>query len=153
MRAHDHPLEAKKVLARRIVQDFHSEAAAHEADANWAKQFQKDEVPENLLTIKIPYSQVYVKDVEASTDRTAPYYPLFDFDKVKPGSLMPLLRLDKIISAASLTGSNTEAVRKLKERAVRINGDVVVVSHVAMLVPGEFTLKVGRHLRKVQITK
>jgi tyrosyl-tRNA synthetase len=153
MKAHDHPMEAKKALARRIVQDFHSEAAAREADANWAKQFQKDEVPENLPTVKIPYSQVYVKEVEALTDRTAPYYPLFDFDKVEPGSFIPLLRLDKIISAASLSSSNTEAVRKLKERAVRINGDVVVVSHVAMLVPGEFTLKVGRHLRKVQVTK
>src|SRR5215472_3274184 len=54
MKALDHPMEAKKALARRIVQDFHSEAAAREADANWAKQFQKDEVPENLLTVRIP---------------------------------------------------------------------------------------------------
>src|SRR5262249_18012948 len=43
-----HPMELKKALARRIVQDFHSAQAASEADANWAKQFQKDEVPENV---------------------------------------------------------------------------------------------------------
>ncbi|HMF89134.1 MAG TPA: tyrosine--tRNA ligase [Candidatus Angelobacter sp.] len=148
-----HPMELKKALARRIVQDFHSPQAAKEADANWAKQFQKDEVPENVPTVKIPFSQVYVKEVEALAGPTAPYYRLFDFSKVIPGSFIPLLRLDKIISAASLSDSNTEAVRKLKERAVRINGDVVVVSQIAIIVPGEFTLKVGRQLRKIQITK
>src|ERR1700743_790260 len=43
-----HPMEMKKALARRIVQDFHGEAAAKAADENWAKKFQKDEVPENV---------------------------------------------------------------------------------------------------------
>src|SRR5215470_13653338 len=40
-----HPMELKKALARRIVQDFHSPEAAKAADENWGKQFQKDEVP------------------------------------------------------------------------------------------------------------
>ena len=43
-----HPMELKKALARKIVQDFHSERAANEADGNWAKQFQKDEAPEDI---------------------------------------------------------------------------------------------------------
>ena len=148
-----HPMELKKALARRIVQDFHSEQAARDADANWARQFQKDEVPENVERIVIPLSQVYAKEVEAIESPTAPYYPLFDFDKVKPGSLIPLLRLDKIVSAAGLGSSNTEAVRKLRERAVRINGKVVVVNLIAFQVPGEFDLRVGKQLKKIQITK
>src|SRR5215468_3248014 len=73
-----HPMEVKKALARRIVQDFHSEQAAKEADANWAKQFQKDEVPENVEEVTIPLSQVYAKEVEAIENPTAPYYPLFE---------------------------------------------------------------------------
>jgi tyrosyl-tRNA synthetase len=148
-----HPMELKKALARRIVQDFHSEQAARDADANWARQFQKDEVPENVEQVIIPLSQVYAKEVEAMESPTAPYYPLFDFDKVKPGSFIPLLRLDKIVSAAGLSSSNTEAVRKLRERAVRINGNVVVVSLIAFQAPGEFDLRVGKQLKKIQITK
>src|SRR5690348_8390108 len=48
-----HPMEAKKELARRIVHDFHGEQAAKAADENWAKQFQKDEKPENLERARI----------------------------------------------------------------------------------------------------
>src|SRR5947209_4057618 len=53
-----HPMQLKKALARRIVQDFHSEQAAHQAEENWAKQFQKHEVPENLDVQVIPREQV-----------------------------------------------------------------------------------------------
>src|SRR5256714_5721223 len=48
-----HPMELKKALARRIVQDFHGEQAAKAADENWAKQFQKDEVPTDLETVSV----------------------------------------------------------------------------------------------------
>jgi len=149
-----HPMELKKALARRIVQDFHGEQAAKQADENWAKQFQKDEIPEDVETTKVHFSQVYVKDTEALAGPTLPYYPLFDSAEVTPGSFVPLLRLDKIISAVNLSSSNSEAARKLKERAVRIDGTVVVVNQIATPVPSkEFALNVGRHWRKVQITK
>ena len=39
-------MQAKKDLAQRIVRDFHSAEAAQKAAEDWAKQFQKDEVPE-----------------------------------------------------------------------------------------------------------
>ena len=150
----EHPMEAKKELARRIVQDFHGEQDAKDAGENWAKQFQKDEVPEDIEVSRIPYLQVYVKETEALAGPTLPYYPLFDFKEVVAGSFIPLLRLDKIISAVSLSSSNSEAARKLKERAVRIDGNVVVVNQIATPVPSkEFALNVGRHWRKVQIIK
>jgi tyrosyl-tRNA synthetase len=41
-----HPMELKKNLARTIVADFHSAEAGVRAGEDWAKQFQKDEVPE-----------------------------------------------------------------------------------------------------------
>ena len=43
-----HPMQAKKELARRIVADFHSAEAATKAAEDWAKQFQKDQVPEDV---------------------------------------------------------------------------------------------------------
>jgi tyrosyl-tRNA synthetase len=149
-----HPMQIKKALARRIVQDFHGEQEAKSADENWAKQFQKDQVPENVEISRIPYLQVYVKETEALAGPTLPYYPLFDFKEVQAGSLIPLLRLDKIISTVKLSSSNSEAARKLKERAVRIDGNVVVVNQIATPIPSkEFALNVGRHWRKVQIIK
>ena len=53
-----HPMQLKKALARRIVQDFHGEQAAVAADENWAKQFQKDEVPENVETVSIKLEDI-----------------------------------------------------------------------------------------------
>src|SRR6478672_1746238 len=53
-----HPMHAKKELASQIVADFHSLEAARQAEIDWAKQFQKDEVPENLETATIQLSDV-----------------------------------------------------------------------------------------------
>src|SRR3984885_131916 len=46
MKREAHPMQAKKDLASRIVADFHSAEAAAKAGEDWARQFQKDEVPE-----------------------------------------------------------------------------------------------------------
>src|SRR5208282_1327421 len=48
MKREVHPMQAKKELARRIVEDFHSGEAAGKAAEDWAKQFQKSEVPESV---------------------------------------------------------------------------------------------------------
>jgi tyrosyl-tRNA synthetase len=146
-----HPMVLKKALARRIVQDFHSPQAAQDAETNWSKQFQKDEVPENVETVSIPSAQVYVKQTEVVEGGSLPYYPLFDFEEIAKGAFVSLFRLDKIMTLAALSSSNSEAVRKLKERAVRINGDVVVVNQIATIPPREFVLTVGRRLVKIEL--
>src|SRR6185312_7774554 len=48
-----HPMEAKKNLAAQIVKDFHGEQAADEAGENWARQFQKGSVPEDLSVVMV----------------------------------------------------------------------------------------------------
>jgi len=53
-----HPMEAKKRLARTIVGDFHSEAAAHSADENWARMFQQKGESENLEEVSVAYEDV-----------------------------------------------------------------------------------------------
>src|SRR4051794_3051552 len=53
-----HPMEVKKALAKRIVADFHSANSAEQAAENWSKQFQKDEVPENLETVEINFADI-----------------------------------------------------------------------------------------------
>ena len=53
MKRASHPMDAKKDLARRIVTDFHSAEAAAKAAEDWAKQFQKDEVPEDVEEVTV----------------------------------------------------------------------------------------------------
>jgi len=53
MKRETHPMQAKKELARRIVQDFHSAEAAAKAGEDWGKQFQKDEVPESIEEVEV----------------------------------------------------------------------------------------------------
>jgi len=78
---------------------------------------------------------------------------MFGLGEMLPGTFVPLLRLDKIITIAQLSSSNSEASRKLKERAVRINGDVIVVNQIATPVPKQFALNVGRKWRTIHIIK
>ena len=86
-----HPMRAKKDLAKRIIADFHSPAEAEAAEENWAKQFQKDEVPENLEEVEIDAAEV-----GTITDGTAN------------------IKIDKVIARAGLAESNSDAQRKIK---------------------------------------
>src|ERR1700758_2984592 len=57
-----HPMALKKELARRIVTDFYSVEAGQKAGADWARQFQKDEVPENIEEVKVSAAKVTIAD-------------------------------------------------------------------------------------------
>ena len=126
-----HPMELKKALARRIVQDFHSAAAAQTAEENWSRQFQKDEVPENLETQEIPFEQVMAGDVQ------------------NPGK-PDVFRVDKLLVGAGFADSVTDAQRKIKQKAVRLN-DKLVENHVLIADSREFVLKVGRRMKRVRL--
>src|SRR6202522_115075 len=58
MKRESHPMQAKKELARRIVEDFHGAEAAEKAGEDWARQFQKDEVPDSAEEILLTLTQV-----------------------------------------------------------------------------------------------
>jgi tyrosyl-tRNA synthetase len=69
MKTATHPMTAKKDLARRIVADFHSAEAAEKAGEDWAKQFQKDEVPEGIeeAEIEAPQNRLRIDKLLART--------------------------------------------------------------------------------------
>src|SRR5438270_3467 len=58
MKREAHPMEAKKDLATRIVADFHSSEAAAKAAGDWAKQFQKDEVPTSVEQVPVKFGDI-----------------------------------------------------------------------------------------------
>ena len=124
MKSESHPMEAKKDLARRIVTDFHSTDAAAKAAEDWAKQFQKDEVPEDVEEVEL--------SVEVTSDGR--------------------VRLDKLLAQAGLAESVSDAVRKLKQKAVRVNGDLQTDSAASLDLTKPVVLQVGRRVRRIRAT-
>jgi len=131
-----HPMELKKALARRIVQDFHGEPAAKAADAGWAKQFQKDEVPED-----VERQIIMIKDVRSGSEADQSPYE-------------PVVKMDKLIVMAGLADSATDAQRKRKQKAVRIDDQIIEDHGLIWNRPlgTEFILKVGRKIKRITLS-
>ncbi|HZQ67874.1 MAG TPA: tyrosine--tRNA ligase [Terriglobales bacterium] len=120
-----HPMAVKKELARRIVQDFHSAEAAKQAEEDWAKQFQKDEVPENVPQVQVPYSEVAAGD--------------------------HAVNLAKLLAKCGLAESVSDGSRKLKQKSVKVDGEVKTEPVLAVSIPCEMLVRVGRSMKRVRI--
>jgi tyrosyl-tRNA synthetase len=123
-----HPMQAKKNLAAKIVGDFHSAKDAKHAGENWEKQFQKDEIPEDIQTVAVRFDEIAAKSNGGSA-----------------------IKLDKLLTHCGLADSASDGQRKVKQGAVRINGDVARNPVFSVKIPAELTLRVGRSLKKVSI--
>src|SRR5438067_5118305 len=97
-----HPMKVKKELAKRIVSEFHSKDAARHAAEDWEKQFQKDEVPEELETIP-----VNIMDVASNSWLKTP-----ESHRV-PGCID--WRLDKLLALIGLVPTTSEGISMVKE--------------------------------------
>jgi tyrosyl-tRNA synthetase len=103
MKREVHPMQAKKELARRIVADFHSAAAAAKAGEDWGKQFQKHEVPEEVEEVRVQYQDVRSDDKNAGAS----------------GDLL-VIRLDRLLVRCGMAESISDAARKLKADSVKL---------------------------------
>jgi tyrosyl-tRNA synthetase len=146
-----HPMALKKELARRIVADFHTPEAAAKATEDWAKQFQKDEVPENVERVSVEIEKIVLRAIGDLSDESS-YFPLQKFQgcTCTPEELR-LVGVDRLLAEAGFF-SRTEAGRKVKEKAVHIGGHLVD-RLVMLLCPKEpLTVRVGRKIKKVTLT-
>jgi tyrosyl-tRNA synthetase len=144
-----HPMQLKKALARRIVQDFHGEQAAATADENWAKQFKKDEVPEDVEKVEIAVRNIAL-DSKDSGNAVA-LQGGRNLAETVEGPF--LIRVDKLLREVGLADSGTDGVRKIKQNAVRINGQLIPSVVAITYVPMEHTVKVGRRVKNVALLK
>jgi tyrosyl-tRNA synthetase len=122
MKTATHPMQAKKALAGKIVADFHSVEAAAKAAEDWAKQFQKDEVPDTVNEITVRYEDIQwdaqnTEDTAHSPDGIGfkPGFRSIGLD----GTLLGI-RLDRLLVMCGLADSGTDATRKLKAGSVKI---------------------------------
>jgi tyrosyl-tRNA synthetase len=145
MKSGTHPMAAKKDLAQRIVADFHSVDAAVKAAENWAKQFQKEEVPEEIESVDVRLADVQV-------DSQSKQNALIIGKGVSPAG-RSMIRLDKLIRQTGLAVSNSEAGKLLKSGAVAIEAEAVGESTFIadVLLDHYFFLRVGRRMKRVRV--
>jgi tyrosyl-tRNA synthetase len=143
MRREAHPMQAKKELARRIVGDFHSAEAAGKAGEDWARQFQKSEVPTEAEEIQIKFEDVLtipISEVEWSV--------VGDEETIVIGKSYQGVRLDRLLVKSGLAESGTDAARKLKQGAVRVNNEVQQAIYIQVTtLPIRLSLRVGKRLK------
>jgi tyrosyl-tRNA synthetase len=139
MKRETHPMQAKKDLARRIVADFHSTEAAAKTAEDWAKQFQKSEVPEDLEEV-----EVNGREVMAAAEGSGE-----GLDEIL-GSGHFRAKLDRLLVAAGLANSISDAVRKIKQRSVKINGELKVDLVIFLEIRNNTTVRVGRKIKRVK---
>ena len=137
MKRESHPMQAKKDLAARIVKDFHSAEAAIKAGENWAKQFQKDEVPTDIPRVEVRFGDVCSEDP-------------FKFKDVLYTMEWPI-RVDKLVFKAGFVSSNTEGARKIKEGAVKINGSVAAELMMKLRIDSDIIIRAGRAVKSVHV--
>jgi hypothetical protein len=68
-----------------------------------------------------------------------------------PGTVLWIVRLDKLLVACGFADSATDGARKIKARAVKIDDEVVQHPKVAVATPLDVVIRVGRLLKKVTI--
>jgi tyrosyl-tRNA synthetase len=122
-----HPMEVKKRLARTITTGFHGEASALSADENWAKMFQQKGESEDLEEVTVAYADV-------------------------AGAEPNQIRLPKLLVQMGLAASGAEANRKIAEKAVRVDGEVVeglLIPVVAL--PARLTVRLGKRAKAAAI--
>jgi tyrosyl-tRNA synthetase len=147
-----HPMELKKNLARTIVADFHSAEAGVKAGEDWAKQFQKDEVPSSAESACVDIEKVQVKNAGDVSGESA-YFPLHMFQtRDCPSGERRLIWLDKLLAEAGLCPSRTEAGRKVKERAVHIGGQTVDRLMILVCPSEAIIVRVGRKIKQVMLS-
>jgi tyrosyl-tRNA synthetase len=138
-----HPMALKKELARGIVADFHSAEAAVKAGEDWAKQFQKGGVPEDIEEVAVSY-----KGLLASHPGDAPDEGLLEM----LGSGECRIKLDKLLAQIGLADSVSDAARKIKQKAVRVNGELKIDPVIFWNIRESKIVRAGRKIKKVKLT-
>lgn len=119
-----HPRDAKRTLARNIVERFYSADVAQQADDQFMQVFSKGELPEELQEVKINGSQL------------------------ENGKIW----IVRLIVVAGFASTNGEARRFVQQGAVKLDGVAVTDPTLDCAVEDGMILQVGRRrLAKVRI--
>jgi tyrosyl-tRNA synthetase len=150
-----HPMEIKKSLAKFIVSDFHSREAAEKAAEDWAKQFQRGGVPEEVEEVVVNLKDVGWS-VNDSEDLAHSPDGFVGFRPAGMGRVHLGIRLDRLLVKCGLANSATDASRKIKQGAVRIGDHVWNNPRLILEFDGSsarLTIRVGRKIRNALVRR
>jgi len=125
-----HPMALKQDLGKRIVADFHGVEAAEHAAQDWSRMFQKDETPEDLPLVHVKFEEVAAPNATAAGG-------------------VGQVKLDKLLARTGLAPSVAEGSRKLKQNAVKLDGELKTELVVTVKLGVEFTLRAGKKMVRV----
>ncbi len=118
------PRDVKFELAKEIVARFHGAAAAAAAQSEFMARFAQKTLPTNLTVQPVP-----ARDAAGET-------------------------IVAVLKAVGLVSSNSEAIRKLGEGAVRIDGERIQDRESRLLIGADHIVQVGtRRFARVKIEK
>jgi len=147
-----HPMQAKKDLARRIVADFHSGEAAAKAGEDWARQFQKDEVPEALENVTVLISRILAGSGESIGIQLPPPDVLV-LPEDRQRDVAVQVRIDKLLVEARLAESASDGSRKIKQKAVEIDQQLVDKPKLAVPSPPRpLIVRAGRSIKRIKLS-
>jgi len=95
--------------------------------------FQKDEAPEDLPLVTVKVAEVAAPNAIASADGIVQ------------------VRLDKLLAAAGLATSVSDGSRKVKQNAVKLDGELKNDLVVSVRLGQEFTLRAGKKMVKASV--
>ncbi len=127
-----HPMKVKQELGKRVVADFHSPEAAEQAAQDWSRMFQKDETPEELPLVEVPFAEVAAPNAANVDGRVQ-------------------VKLDKLLARTGLATSVSDGLRKVKQNAVKVNGELKTEIVAAIPANTDFTLRAGKRMVRVVI--
>jgi len=118
-----HPRRAKVDLAKAIITDFHSAAAATAAEAEFDRIFVKKEAPDAVREVEVRPGAAPEGDAS--------------------NTVYAADGLNRILVKCGLAESGSEATRKIKQGGVKIDGAKLADFGWKVPGPGEYLLQVG----------
>ncbi|GJL54207.1 MAG: tyrosine--tRNA ligase [Nitrospirales bacterium] len=120
--AAQHPMEAKKALAERIVFQYHGEAGAEQAKADFQQRFQSKDFPDE------PDAHVVLTSLDVDSADA------------------PGLGVVDVLMRTGLLPSKAEARRLLAQNAIQLDGQKLTDpnGHIAFEVHRQYHMKIGK---------
>ena len=155
-----HPMKLKQELAHRVLADFHGRDAADHAAADWSLMFQKHETPDDLPLVTVHFAAVAAPNatLPGSSNEGAPAVsvgasPLSPSVGDRVGFDHPTVqvRLDKLLAATGLATSVSDGSRKVKQNAVKLDGELKNDLVASIKLGSDFTLRAGKKMVKVSV--
>ena len=113
------PRDIKFLLAEEIVERFHGKQSSDDAKASFLRQFQQGQMPEEIKSVSINYSEVE--------------------------SESGIVNMAKVLYLANLVTSVSEGHRAIKAGSVRLEGEKIERSQLQMDANSRHVLSFGKH--------